>query len=87
MVWGASGWHRVDTELQLVGGKVLVGVQSGLEGQENVGLGSKQQVSLHLVWHSQCKVSQWTVTFTISLRDSGFLRIMTFSLSCSGKPS
>ncbi len=42
MVQGASGWCGVDTELGLVGGKVLVGVWSGLEGQENAGLGSKQ---------------------------------------------
>ena len=42
MDWGASGWHGVDTELRLVGGKVLVGVWSGLEGRENVGLGSKR---------------------------------------------
>ncbi len=53
MVQGTSGWCGVDVELQLV----LVGVQSGSEGRENVGLGSKQQVSLHLVWHSQYKVS------------------------------
>ncbi len=38
MVQGASGWCRVDMELWLV----LVRVQSGLEGQENAGLGSKQ---------------------------------------------
>ena len=38
---GASGWHRVDMELRLVGGKVLVRVRSGLEGQESAGLGSK----------------------------------------------
>ncbi len=56
MVQGASGWCGIDMELWLVGGKVLVGVQSGLEGQENVGLGSKWQVSLHSVWHSQYKV-------------------------------
>ncbi len=32
MDWGASGWRGVDTELRLVGGKVLVGVRSGSEG-------------------------------------------------------
>ncbi len=42
MVQGASGWCGVDAELQLVGSKVLVRVWSGLEGRENVGLGSKQ---------------------------------------------
>ncbi len=57
MVQGASGWCGVDAELWLVGGQVLVGVWSGSEGQENAGLGPKWGVSLHLVWHSQYKVS------------------------------
>ena len=41
MVWETSGWQGVVAELWLVGGRIVVGVWGGLEGQESVVLGSK----------------------------------------------
>ena len=41
MVQEVSGWQGVVVELQLVDGRIVIGVWSGLEGQASVVLGSK----------------------------------------------
>ena len=57
MVQEASGWQGVVVELQLVDGRNVIGVQSDLEGQVSVVLGSKWQFSLRLACHSQYRAS------------------------------